>query len=36
MVDGIMQLESNNLYNAGSLYSELIASCRRMVENKQQ
>jgi len=36
MVDGIMQLESNNLYNAGSLYGELIASCRRMVENIQQ
>lgn len=36
MVDGIMQLESNNLYNAGSLYGELIASCRRMVEKQQQ
>jgi AcrR family transcriptional regulator len=36
MVDGIMQLESNNLYNAGALYGELVASCRRMVENKQQ
>lgn len=35
MVDGIMQLESNNLYNAGTLYNELLASCRRMVENKQ-
>jgi len=35
MVDGIIQLESNNLYNAGALYGELIASCRRMVENKQ-
>ncbi len=35
MVDGIIQLESNNLYNAGTLYSELLASCRRMVENKQ-
>lgn len=35
MVDGIMQLESNNLYNAGTLYGELLASCRRMVENKQ-
>ena len=34
MVDGIIQLESNNLYNAGTLYSELLASCRRMVENK--
>ena len=34
MVDGIIQLENNNLYNAGTLYSELLASCRRMVENK--
>ena len=34
MIDGIMQLENNNLYNAGSLYSELIESCRRMVFNK--
>lgn len=36
MVDGILQLERNNLYNAGPLYSELIESCRRMVNNKQQ
>ena len=36
MVDGIIQLESSNLYNAGTLYSELLASCRKMVENKQQ
>ena len=36
MVDGILQLERNNLYNAGPLYSELIESCRRMVFNKQQ
>ena len=36
MVDGILQLERNNLYNAGPLYSELIESCRRMVKNKQQ
>lgn len=35
MVDGILQLERNNLYNAGPLYSELIESCRRMVINKQ-
>ena len=34
MVDGIIQLESNNLYNAGALYGELITACRRMVENK--
>jgi len=36
MVNGIMQLENNNLSNAGALYGELLASCRRMVENKQQ
>lgn len=36
MVDGIMQLENNNLYNAGALYGDLLESCRRMVENKQQ
>lgn len=35
MVDGILQLERNNLYNAGLLYSDLIESCRRMVFNKQ-
>lgn len=31
MVDGIIHLENNNLYNAGALYSEVIESCRRMV-----
>jgi AcrR family transcriptional regulator len=35
MVDGIIQLENNNLYNAGTLYSELLVSCRKMVENKK-
>jgi AcrR family transcriptional regulator len=34
MVDGIIHLENNNLYNTGTLYSELIESCRRMVFNK--
>lgn len=34
MVDGIIQLESNNLYNAGALYGELITACRRMVDNR--
>jgi AcrR family transcriptional regulator len=34
MVDGIIHLENNNLYNAGTLYSEVIESCRRMVFNK--
>lgn len=32
MIDGILQLENNNLYNAGPLYNELIESCRRMVK----
>ena len=36
MVNGIMQLENNNLSNAGALYGELLASCRKRVENKQQ
>lgn len=33
MVDGIIQLESNKLYNAGTLYSELLVACRKIVEN---
>ena len=34
MVDGIIQMESNKLYNAGTLYSELLVACRKIVENK--
>ena len=33
MVDGIIQLENNNLYNAGSLYGDLLACCRNIVAN---
>jgi AcrR family transcriptional regulator len=31
MVDGLARLNTYELYNAGSLYQELIAACRRMV-----
>lgn len=35
MVDGLARLNTYELYNAGSLYQELIAACRRMVGNQQ-
>ena len=35
MVDGIIQMDSNELYNAGTLYSELLVACRKIVENKE-
>ncbi len=31
MVDGLMRLKTCNLYDAGALFDELIASCRRML-----
>ncbi len=31
MVNGLIWLKSNDLYDAGSLYQELLASCRRML-----
>jgi len=34
MVDGLARLNTYELYNAGSLYQELIAACRRMVGNQ--
>ena len=34
MVDGLVRFKIYNLYDAGALYNELIASCRRMLENK--
>lgn len=34
MVDGVVQFKNNNLYDAGALYNELMASCRRMVEKR--
>lgn len=33
MIDGIIQMENNNLYNAGSLYGDLLTCCRNMVES---
>ncbi|MDY6852949.1 MAG: TetR/AcrR family transcriptional regulator, partial [Thermodesulfobacteriota bacterium] len=34
MVDGLVRFKIYNLYAAGSLYSELIASVRRLLENR--
>jgi AcrR family transcriptional regulator len=34
MVDGLARLNTYELYDAGSLYQELIAACRRMVGNQ--
>jgi len=31
MVDGIVRFKNKNLYDAGSLYTEVLALCRRMV-----
>ena len=33
MVDGLVRLNTYNLCDAGTLYNELIESCRRMLEN---
>ena len=33
LTDGLVRFNSYNLYNAGALTSELIASCRRMLAN---
>jgi hypothetical protein len=33
MVDGLVRFKLYNLYDAGALFNELIASCRRMLEN---
>ncbi|MCJ7810533.1 MAG: TetR/AcrR family transcriptional regulator, partial [Desulfobulbaceae bacterium] len=33
LTDGLVRFNSYNLYDAGALYSELIASCRRMLKN---
>lgn len=32
MVDGVVRFNTFNLYEAGALYEELIASCRRMLQ----
>jgi AcrR family transcriptional regulator len=34
LVDGLVRFKTYNLYDAGSLYNELIAGVRRMLENK--
>jgi AcrR family transcriptional regulator len=34
MVDGLVRFHLYHLYDAGALFNELIASCRRMLENK--
>jgi AcrR family transcriptional regulator len=31
MVDGLLRLKTCNLYDAGALFDELVASCRRML-----
>lgn len=36
MVDGVIQLDDNNLYNAGTLYRELLISCRNMVQARNE
>jgi AcrR family transcriptional regulator len=35
MVDGLVRLETYDLYSAGALYNELIDSCRRMLQNER-
>ena len=36
LVDGLVRLDTYNLYRAGPLYNELIDSCRTMLENKSR
>lgn len=36
MVDSMVRFRMNNLYDVGSLYKELIESCRRMLENRKR
>jgi AcrR family transcriptional regulator len=36
MVDGIARFNTYNLYDAGTLYKELLASCRRMLSNNNR
>lgn len=36
MADSMVRFRMNNLYDDGALYSDLLASCRRMLENRQQ
>ncbi len=32
MIDGVVRFNTYNLYEAGSLYDELLAACRRMLK----
>ena len=32
MIDGLVRFNTSNLYDAGSLYDELLESCRRMLQ----
>lgn len=34
MVDGLVRFNTYKLYDAGALYNELIASCRKILQNK--
>jgi len=34
MVDGLVRLNTYNLYDAGTLYRELMELCRKMLENR--
>ena len=36
MVDGLARFETYNLYDAGALYSELISSCRRILQKENR
>lgn len=36
MVDGVVRLNTYNLYHAGSLYHDLMASCRNILANENQ
>jgi AcrR family transcriptional regulator len=35
MVDGLVRFNTYNLYDAGSLYNEIMASCRRMLKDNR-
>jgi AcrR family transcriptional regulator len=34
MVDGLVRFKTNNLYNIGSLYNELLDACKRMLQSR--
>ena len=35
MVDSMVRFRMNNLYDVGSLYTELVGTCRRMLEKRE-